>query len=147
MKFLCLLFFFFIVQTYAATLKVIGPCSEEPLFEAQTVLSTQTNAGRFTVGVLKEHGIPFQGEERGMNSIFNTPVGLEAMEVLNDREMLAYGWCYSVNDIEPALYPNEVILGPEDKVKWWFGYAHFLNGEWISQCEPSHTRRSPQFCD
>lgn len=147
MKFFRLLFVFFIVQSYAATLTIIGPCSDEPLFEAQSALSMKTNAGQFTVDTLEERGIPFQGEERGMNSIFNTPVGLEAMEVLSDREMLAYGWCYSVNGFEPALYPNEVILGPEDEVKWWFGYARFLNGEWISQCEPSHIRRSPQFCD
>jgi len=95
---------------------------------------------------LQEHSIPFLGNELAMNSIFNTPVGLEAIEVISDTEMLAHGWCFSVNGQFQELFPGQVELEDGDEILWWFGFASFKDGIWMSQCEPSYARRPAQFC-
>lgn len=128
----------------ATVLEFIGPCSEKPLF-AEQVTGVYSNAGTLTVKTLEEKSIPFLGAEEGINSIFSTPVGLDAMEVISDNEMRAYGWCYNVDGEYPDVFANQVVVSSETlKVQWIFGYAYYLNGEWISQCEPSY-KIKPQF--
>lgn len=141
-----LLSFLFLNLSHAGIFSVIGPCDEEPLFEQEIGFNYSSNAGDITVAILKGYGIPFIGSSEGMNSIYGTPTGDEAIEIISDREMLAYGWCYKVNDFEPGDYPNQVSVKPSDNLTWWFGYAHYKDGEWIAQCEPSYLRKSPQFC-
>ena len=70
----------------------------------------------------------------------------KAIEIVSENEMYAYGWCYSVNGFEPNVYPHEVFINPEgdDQIIWWFGFAHYLNGQWLSMCEPSYERK-PDF--
>jgi hypothetical protein len=75
----------------------------------------------------------------GVESI--TPIGQPSLgfflEELNDKELRAYGWCYSVDGITPDLLADEYILGgAESKITWYFGYASRVLGHWISQCEP-----------
>lgn len=130
----------------AGKLEIVGPCLETPLFSASIQGVDGKSAGAVTVETLTSENIPFAGTERGMNSIFNTPTGLEAVEVLSDSEMLAYGWCYSVNGVEPAKYADQAILKEDDTLKWWFGYARYKDGVWVSQCRPSHVRKPVQFC-
>ena len=71
-----------------------------------------------------------------MNSSHSTSKIKMLLEILSEREMKAYGWCYSINGEVPEAFPDEVALGPQDKVVWFFAYAHYLAGEWISQCVP-----------
>ena len=87
------------------------------------------------------------GTHEGLNSVFNTPVGMEALEVLSDTEMRAYGWCYSVNGVSPEVFPHQVPLNPEIKeITWTFGFAHYYRGEWITQCTPAYTIRPAFLC-
>ena len=131
----------------AATMKVQGPCSAEPLVAEEFPINHEETVGAFTVRVFDLLNISYLGNDQGMNSIFETPVGLEAMEVISDNEMMAYGWCYSVNGVQPGIYANEVKLQPSDEVLWWFGYAHYLNGEWLSMCSPSYERQADFLCN
>lgn len=96
------------------------------------------NLGALTVKALDLLKIPYLGNERGIHTIFNTPVGDEALEIISDREMKAYGWCFTVNDRLEEVYPDEIDIY-EDKVNihWFYGYAHYLAGEWIGQCIPA----------
>lgn len=130
----------------AQTLTIIKPCSNQVAYSKTIDLDKEISVGEFTVKNLLEDQVIFQGTERGINSIYNTPVSLDAMEVISDTEMFAYGWCYKVNGFEPNLYPHEFTIKQNDQVVWWFGYAHYKDGNWITQCDPSHLRAHSQFC-
>ncbi|AYF44014.1 hypothetical protein BALOs_1004 [Halobacteriovorax sp. BALOs_7] len=131
----------------AATFEFVGPCERAALFETQMQLDNGATVGSATIKLLNTYQIPHKGTQRGMNSIFDTPTGIDAMEVLSDTQMNAHGWCYSVNGLSPEVYPNEVELKDNDHVMWWFGYAHYDSGKWITQCEPTWKRAPAQFCN
>ncbi|MCO4753188.1 MAG: DUF4430 domain-containing protein [Bacteriovoracaceae bacterium] len=134
-------------NSYAAKISFIGPCDSKPIFKTQIKIEDEISVGAFTVKALEQNDIPFKGSEGGMNSIFNTPIGLDAMEVLSDTEMLSHGWCYSVNGVEPRVFTSNYIIEDKDEVLWWFGHARYIEGEWVSQCIPTHTIDSELFCN
>ena len=60
-----------------------------------------------------------------------------SMEIENDKEIRAYGWCYSVDGIAPDLLADEYVLtGNEKNITWFYGYATQILGHWESQCVP-----------
>lgn len=134
------------LNSFAGTITFQDPCSKIPLFEHQVDSMAGLTVGHLTVETLEEFSIPYVGAERGMNSIFDTPVGMDALDIISKSEMFAYGWCYSVNGFEPNVYPDETFLEAGDRVLWWYGYAHYKGGEWISQCVPSHLRQLSSLC-
>ena len=143
---LLILFFLFSFNAKAIEIKFIGPCDENPLFDTN-VKHDYENVGELTIGTLIKFDISFKGTEAGINSAFGTPTGLEALEVISDDEMKAYGWCYSVDGIAPEVYPNEVAISMKTKsIIWHFGYAHFLRGKWISQCTPAYKEKPKFLC-
>ena len=145
MKTLILTFLLVLTSAQAAQLTINLPCSDEILrFSAET--RADQSVGDLSVKIFKAHQIPFQGTAMGMNSILETPTGSEALDIVSDSEMFAYGWCYSINGYEPELFPNEIQVSDNDHIVWWFGYAHYKEGQWISQCEPSSTRRLSTYC-
>ncbi|MFG1501367.1 DUF4430 domain-containing protein [Halobacteriovorax sp. XZX-3] len=133
--------------SFAATFEFVGPCKRGALFKTEMQLKKGSTVGSATIDLLNNFGIAYKGTQRAMNSIFDTPTGLDAMEVLSDTQMNAHGWCYSVNGQSPEVYPDEVPLGNGDHVMWWFGYAHYDSGEWLTQCEPTWMRAPSQFCN
>lgn len=148
MKFLIVTYFFiYSVLSIAGEISFIGPCNSKPMVKKTISFDGDVSVGEVTILFLQDHNIDFIGTSQGLNSIFNSPVGDEALEILSDTELKAYGWCYSVNGIEPSTYPNEVKLKKSDKILWWFGYAHYKKGSWISQCTPSYLNPSKLFCD
>jgi hypothetical protein len=89
---------------------------------------------------MDQNKIPYQGSERGFNSIYNTPVGDAAIEVISDTEMRAYGWCYFVDGTEPGIFADEIVLvNSINKIEWVFSFAHYKNGKWIAMCEPAYS--------
>ncbi len=129
----------FSLSTFAYEVSFTGPCSEEPLVLDQ-VSSQALNVGALTVDFLNDRNIPFLGSERGINSVFNTPTGDAAIEVLSDTEMRAYGWCYFVDGMGPDVFADAFPLNPSmKKIEWIFGFAHYKDGQWISYCTLAHT--------
>ncbi len=145
MKLILLALLSFCVE--ASSLSLIGPCHEGPAFEQGLKIQSGESVGAYTVRFLEHFGIDYIGSERGMNSILNTPTGMDAMEIISDREMNAYGWCYSVNGFSPEVYPDEFEMKEGDVVKWWFGYAHYYEGQWLTQCSPSFERKPKFLCE
>jgi len=139
--------FLLTLSSHAGIFKIVGPCSKAPVIKHNFSLEASSTVGKLSVELFDEQGIPYIGSELGMNSILETPTGTDAIEIISDSEMLAYGWCYSVNGFEPGEYPHKVSVNNDDEVLWWFGYAHYKNGEWIAQCTPSYERMSPKFCN
>jgi hypothetical protein len=124
----------------------IGPCSETPIYEQEFASQFET-VGDATLHVLSRSGLTFEGNERGIHSIMGTPIGVEALEVISDQEMRAYGWCYEVDGISPEEFPHQVALSKDSKkVRWYFAYAHFLNGSWIAQCAPAYKLQPAFLC-
>jgi hypothetical protein len=129
--------FVFSLSAYATELKFIGACDEDFVMRTEVNESFQ-NVGVLTIQTLKKFGIPFLGNEHGLNTVFNSPIGLDALEIISDTEMRSYGWCFEVNGIIPELFPSEIPLTSEiQSITWFYGYAHYLDGVWKSQCEPA----------
>jgi hypothetical protein len=137
----------FSFNSFSFEIEFIGGCSQQALFSQKVKYAKGMNVGDTTLKVLDDHAIPYQGTASGLNQVFNTPIGLEAMEVVSDNEMYAYGWCFEIDGVIPEVLADKVSVKPTTKlITWFYGHAHFLNGEWISQCEKSYLRRSAQIC-
>ncbi|MAF90623.1 MAG: hypothetical protein VX583_03910 [Bdellovibrionota bacterium] len=122
-----------------------GPCQDQALVSEKILEFPEGQSiGQLTVSYLKLRKIPYKGSAQGFNSIFSTPTGLEALEVVSDNEMFSYGWCYWVNGKLLEVYPNELKAKPADRLQWVYSYAQFKDGKWISQCVPA-LQRKPQF--
>lgn len=137
------------IPLFATTFEVrfIGGCSSQPLLIQKIKFNDGLNVGDLSLKALDDNQIPYQGTSQGINQIFNSPIGLEALEILNEQEMLSYGWCYEIDNVIPEVYPNEILITKSTQViTWFYGYAHYLNGKWISQCEKSYLRQSAQIC-
>lgn len=133
--------------TLALVLQFVGPCSPQPLLSVD-LRTTETTVGDATISVLDDRGIAHQGTRQGLNSVFGTPVGREAIEIIGPQEMRSYGWCYEVDGVSPEFFPHEYPLTPVNKsVRWYFAYAHYLNGEWVRQCAPAHEIRPAFLCE
>lgn len=120
--------------SYALHIEVYGPCDSKPIFKG-VLKSSDESIGSLSIRFMENRRIPFQGTERGFNSINGSPVGLDALEVISDQEMKSYGWCYFVDGTAPEIYPSEHSSTGVKKVQWIFSYAHYVKGNWISQCQ------------
>jgi hypothetical protein len=130
----------------ALTLEVVGPCSETPVHRLEASVRPGSSVGAVTVSLFEAHGIPYQGTEAGLNSILNTPMGDDAIELISDRELRAYGWCYEVDGRQPDLMPDQVRIEGSEHILWFYGFAHYKNGSWLTYCEPAHKIRPAKFC-
>lgn len=147
MKFLSAVIVSLLIQanSMAHELSVIGPCSEKPLFATEVANKFET-VGDLTIHTFNKNGIPYLGNERGINTIFHSPIGDGALEVISDTEMRAYGWCFFVNGEVVMEYADETYLNPGDKIEWIYSYALYSAGEWKSMCNPSFLTKSEYIC-
>ena len=138
-------------NSFSLELDIFGPCSKEPLFSTTVELSdisnTQLNIGQATVSILHKNEIPFKGTARGLNSIYNSALGLDALEVISDTKMRSHGWCYSVNDEGPSVYPDQIPASNTDRITWYFCYVSYDSGNWSSQYHATNEIAPAQFCD
>ena len=144
MKFILALFIPF--QVYALTFEVIGPCAETPIYQMSTTMHN-TNLGFLTEFVLKKGEIPYTGDQTGIGSIANSPVGDQALEVLSDTTMRAYGWCVEVDGFQPDVMPDKVMISDSVKhIRWFYAFSLYEAGEWTQYCTPSYLVKSAQMC-
>jgi hypothetical protein len=145
-KFILLIILASLNSAHALQLTVIGPCSATPLLDVQSS-TAPTNLGDLTVSVLTKYQIPFHGDRTGIASIANSPVGDAALEVLPDHSFRAYGWCVSVDNVEPQLTPNNVRIDSSvQSVKWFYASTRNLNGNWLEYCAPAYITHSLSLC-
>ena len=128
------------------SIEFIGPCNTQALLSQSIDLSYQS-VGDLSIAVLEKTKTPFQGTREGFNSIFNTPIGLDALETISDTEMKSYGWCYSIDGVSPEIYAHQIPLTAHIKnIKWFFAYAHYKDGAWIRQCAPAAPEKPKFIC-
>jgi len=144
---LLLLVIFATSDIYAARLVVQDPCAQTPWLEVVVENASNQTVGQVSVSALESSSLPFTGSERGILSINDSVSGEQALEVVSPVEMKAYGWCFSVNQRVPDAFPHEVLLeSSEDVVYWFFAYAHYKDGDWISMCTPVHQELPRYIC-
>ncbi len=133
---------------WAQSLEVVGPCEKRPFATYEQTEFRAQSVGAFTLEGLDQLGLRYEGTERGLNTIEDSVVGMDALEILSDTEMRAYGWCFSINGQVPEEFADVIPLtSATDKVVWFFAFAHYLEGEWIAQCVPAHTIAPAKLCD
>ena len=126
---------------------VIGPCSKTPLYSGSFITDLSDSAGKISVDIFDSNKIAYVGSEEAMAMIANSPIGLDAMEVLSDTKMRAYGWCFSVNGIVPDVLPSKTYLSAQDDyISWFYAYSTYDRGLWLDYCVPSYQIKSEQFC-
>ncbi len=129
----------------AIGVEFVHPCGADPILRVNADFEVGTSVGQASVQTLQVHGIKFVGAESGINSVEDSPTGDAALEIISDREMRAYGWCFEYNGVEPGLYPHEIFIqNDDDSIKWFFGYAWYKDGNWVAMCVPTH-REKPSF--
>lgn len=134
-------------SAHAVYFNVIGPCSERPVHSGSFKTDLDDSVGKISMDIFDFNKIPYAGTEHGMNSIINSPVGLDAMEVISDSKMRAYGWCFSINGVIPDVLASEVHFSKQnDVLTWFYAYSTYDQGVWTDYCVPSYKIKSPQFC-
>lgn len=143
----CLSIFIF-SNAYAITYEVIGPCQKEPLHSGSYNLADLTaSVGATSLTIFENQQIPYIGTANGFNSIVNTPVGKDSIEVISDTKMRAYGWCYTVNGFAPDVLAGEFLFSSnDDKLVWFYAYSTYEAGQWLDYCVPSYNIKASQFC-
>jgi hypothetical protein len=133
---------------FSAEMKIIGPCTPEPLITKTIVIKDlKTNLGNITVDYFTSAKIPFTGNEFGISSIYNSAVGDDALEVLSDTEMRAYGWCFTLNNQLIDRMPNDVYLSSkQDSIVWFYAFSSYKSGNWNDYCTPAYTLKPAIFC-
>lgn len=134
--FLILVWTLFPFKSLALEFSVEEPCSGKTLYK-RTLNGFDTNVGQLTIQQLELWGVDYVGSELGIHSLQGTPYGQDALEIINRLEMRSYGWCFSVDGEIPEVLPPYFSLHdkPNAKVTWFFGFAYYNAGEWVSQCE------------
>ena len=136
-------------NAHAITYEVIGPCSPTPAYSGTYDLENLSiNAGKASINIFNRDKIPYIGVEKGINTILNTPIGPETLEIISGTKMRAYGWCYTVNGVGPDIMPDEYFFqSNNDKLVWFYAYSTYDNGNWTDYCMPSYKIKAARFCD
>lgn len=138
MKILSLISLFFSFSSYAVQFSVENICDETYALNENIRFPLPSSAADITLHALELFAIDYSGNESGISSMFGTITGLDSYEVLADNHMFVYGWCYEIDGIQPSVIMGDFILedGKHQSINWFYGYAEFLNGQWLSYCTP-----------
>ena len=135
------------LNAHAITWKVFGACSDKPVFQGTYDADLAKSAGHLTIEILEKNKIPYQGVPQGINSINNSAVDDAAIEVVSDKEMRVYGWCFAVNGkIPPAMADKVQLEDQSDTLVWFYAYSTNLENQWVDMCNPAYWVKSKQFC-
>lgn len=138
---------FFSVSAQAIQWEIIGACDSKPLYQGTYESDLRKSVGQFSLEIFSQNNLAFQGNEHGINSLLNTPVGLDAIEVISDEEMRVYGWCYLVNGEQPEELASAVGFDSQaDKLTWFYAYSTNFRNEWLNYCLPAHELKPAMFC-
>jgi hypothetical protein len=138
---------FYSATASAVVLDVIGACSKKPVYSGIFKTDISESIGKISVDIFEANKIPYIGSENGMNSIINSPMGDEAIEVLSNTKMRVHGWCFSINGIIPDVTADKIhVTNQSDYISWFYAFSTYDKGEWTDYCIPSYTVKSPQFC-
>lgn len=144
---LSLLLFGLSLEAKSLTLLVQDPCTESNWLATTFPLEAKQSVGELTITALTQAQIAYKGSATGIASIRDTVVGDQALEIISDREMRAYGWCYRLNGVVPEALADQVyVTTDQDQIEWFFAYAHYRDGEWRDYCQPTQKTKPAFIC-
>jgi hypothetical protein len=134
-------------QAHAIKWEIYGACSNKPVHQGDYQADLTHSVGAISIEIFDANKFPYVGAEEGINSLLNSPIGLEAIEVVSDTKMRAYGWCYTVNGQQPTEMPQFLNFDNQnDKLVWFYAYSNFENNKWGDYCIPAYHIKAAQFC-
>ena len=99
------------------------------------------SVGQISINFFNDNFIPFIGNELGFNSIFDTPTGIDAMEIESEDRMKVYGWCFLLNGELGENMPGITLpKSNDDTIEWFYGYSQYDSGDWLNYCETNHLK-------
>ncbi len=119
--------------TWAASWSLHDPCTDEVLLEGYLNVKGRS-VGEITLNILDDAKVPYQGDERSVWSMWNTPVGEQLIDLISDRRLRAYGWCYAIDGHVPETMADATWMGENARLDWFFGYAEYDSGFWGANC-------------
>ena len=133
-----ILLYLFPLMASAFTFEILGQ-KGKPMYPLQEqILLPGDSVGSASLRVMNEAKakgqLQFIGYESGIVSI--NELGND-VEVISDTRMKAHGWCFSLNGKTPELMPDKTpMTSPSDRLVWFYAYALYDQGQWITQCTP-----------
>ena len=134
-------------HAHAITFEIVGPCDGTPFLQGTFKSDISESVGKTTLDLLDFYGISYVGTENGIHSIQNSPIGDDAIEVLSETRLRAYGWCFSINGVIPDKLASMVnFQSASDHLRWFYAYSTYDNGVWVDYCKPSFKIKSQKIC-
>lgn len=116
----------------AATLRIFDQHKNEILVTSEKLSTPSISVYSLTKAALDQASLTYESSDQGFYSINNIR---PQTHFISDTEFKTYGWCFSVNKVLVQSQANETNLTDTDEVEWFYGYAHYRNGEWLEMCE------------
>ena len=118
--------------TASATTVAVATTDRSPSLRVELTSTLPTTVGEVSIQAFDQEKVSYQGGTYGIVKLFE--LGNDVV-VISDTEMKAYGWCFSVNGVIPETMADQTIIsGQDDVITWFYGYAHYKDGQWIAQC-------------
>ena len=144
---LLLVAFLFSKVTLSATISIQNLCEDSVYAQAYIKADKIKTAGDLTHAFFNQNSdIQHKITKVAVTQILNTPLDLDAYEIISDEEMFVYGWCYDVNGYNPDQLMSTYEISDQDHVTWTYGFSHYLRGEWLTYCTPAYTRNWKAIC-
>jgi hypothetical protein len=135
-------------QASAFEFTITDICENKLVLNENIEILNDVSAGDLTLYMFKQYEIPYIGNIDSISSIFNTKTGLDSYEVISDTEMKVFGWCYEIDGVQPDVFMSQVTIDPtvHKKMNWFYGYAHYKEGEWLTYCTPVYEDKNEFIC-
>lgn len=140
-----LLFFALSSLSFSATINITDPCSGD-IVHSFKILNTKRSVGAITKTTLVQNKIDHIATEDGVVSIYNTPEGLDSMEVISDTQLRRYGWCYMINGTLPDTLAGQTYIQKRDTITWFYGYSLYDRGSWYGYCDKASNIKPKFLC-
>ncbi len=135
----------FNTKSQALEFKLFHPCESKLNITSEILLNESESALNITIANLKNHKINHQLLEGGIKSIY-TLNSEKNLEIIDAKNFISYGWCYSVNGQLPESMPDQYHLVNNDSISWFLGSSEYSEGQWISYCRPVHLEENSKYC-
>ena len=125
---------------WGVTYQVVVPGKAVLAQGRQEVDLKKHSVGAVTHHLLSYHAkkgdFTYEGVPEGVHSI----AGLGSQtKILSDEEMLTYGWCFQLNGKTLKTLPHQSrFVSQEDRLVWFYAYAHYKRGKWLGGCIPAN---------
>lgn len=148
MKKLLLILIILSFQANALEFKIQNICEDSAFLDSDISIFLPASVSKITHYMFNNFKIQFEGDENSISSILGTPVGDASIEVVADDHMFVYGWCYEVDGVQPNVIMSQFTFDPHihKEIKWVFGYAEYLRGQWVTYCTPVYKDPREYIC-